>query len=69
MRYTQVLETLLEDDSISDVKKAKISEVIAESDKALVDGADEDLQTTNLITSMQRILNDLQITGDTARHY
>eukprot|EP01138_Halocafeteria_seosinensis_P009631 gb/GECG01009841.1/.p1 GENE.gb/GECG01009841.1/~~gb/GECG01009841.1/.p1 ORF type:complete len:196 (+),score=26.42 gb/GECG01009841.1/:1-588(+) len=65
----KVLETLLEDDTISDVKKAKISEVIAESDKSLVDGADEDLQTTNLITSMQRILNDLEITGDTARHY
>ena len=63
------METLIEDDSISDVKKAKIAELLATADKALVDGADEDLQTQNLISSMQRVLNDMQITGDTVRHF
>ncbi len=53
----QLQACLLADASISDLRKAGASEVLAGADKCLVDGADEMLQLLNVASQVQKVLH------------
>ena len=56
---TQMAELLYEDDTISDLVKAAISQRLAAADKALADGADESLQLLDVAAATQRALTGM----------
>eukprot|EP01117_Protostelium_nocturnum_P020078 TRINITY_DN8880_c0_g1_i1.p1 TRINITY_DN8880_c0_g1~~TRINITY_DN8880_c0_g1_i1.p1 ORF type:complete len:383 (-),score=108.25 TRINITY_DN8880_c0_g1_i1:40-1083(-) len=50
----QLFDQILESKDISDLKKAKIAEVLAISDKALQEGSDEYLQLMNVLATIMK---------------
>lgn len=52
---SQLHTRLLKNDSLNSLQKAKIAEVFGEMDKALGDGADEQLQLLNMMTRVSAI--------------
>ena len=50
-------QAVLEDKSLSDKRRALVCTQLADSDKCLVDGADESLQLLHTASIMQQVLN------------
>ena len=50
---SQLLDAVIEDDSISEAKKVKIIEQIGQADHALTDGADEKIQLIAIVSVLQ----------------
>ena len=58
---SQMLDALLvQGNGISSTQKSKIAVQLAEIDKALVDGADEYLQLTNLLATTMRTMQEVK---------
>lgn len=57
LTYAQLHDKFIENTSISDTSKSKAILSIAEADKALTDGADDELQLLNLAMKLQTSLN------------
>ena len=53
----EMQEAVLEDGSMTDKRKGLICTQLADSDKCLVDGADESLQLLNTASIVQQVLN------------
>jgi hypothetical protein len=49
----RLLEHLLADASLTDFQKAQMAEALAECDKCVTDGADEELQLFSIVSSFQ----------------
>ena len=47
---------LLRDNSLKDLQRAKVCQVLAEADKDLIDGSDEFLQLVHVASYTQRVL-------------
>lgn len=47
---------ILQEESIKDLQKAKVCQVLAEADKDLIDGSDEFLQLVHVASYTQRVL-------------
>eukprot|EP00742_Colponemidia_sp_Colp-10_P011761 GILJ01013118.1.p1 GENE.GILJ01013118.1~~GILJ01013118.1.p1 ORF type:complete len:366 (+),score=70.60 GILJ01013118.1:43-1098(+) len=56
---TQFFDEVASREDITDTQKAKISEFIAEADKALLDGSDEYLQLLDVTAKTMRVLCDM----------
>lgn len=52
---SQLHTRLLKNDSLNSIQKAKIAEIFGDTDKALNDGADEQLQLLNMMTRVSAI--------------
>ncbi|KAF9399413.1 hypothetical protein BGZ94_005735 [Podila epigama] len=52
---SQLHGRLIKNDSLTSVQKAKIAEIFGDMDKALCDGADEQLQLMNMMTRVSAI--------------
>jgi replication factor C subunit 2/4 len=53
---TQLYDVMVEDGTLSDTQKARIAAKLAEVDKCLLDGADEELQLLSLLALVRNTL-------------
>lgn len=65
----RLLNTVIHDPSLSSNQKAIISERIANAEKKLVDGADEELQLVDVAECIHRSIKNITISADTERSY
>ncbi|KAL3026356.1 hypothetical protein AAZX31_04G227000 [Glycine max] len=56
---TQLFESIVEDNDLSDEQKARISKKLGEADKCLVDGADEYLQLLDVVSNTMKAFSNM----------
>ena len=54
----QMLEHFLANDKISDLKKARISEIVAEADVKVIQGGDEELNLLYTLSTVSKIVKE-----------
>lgn len=65
--HAQLCERLLLDDDVTPAAKAAIAEACAAADKRLIDGADEELQLTDVMETAHRACAGRPVQADKER--